>query len=165
MPSIAFMSSGVSSKSNTWKENRIIFTSLPRRQPPPGDWRTFQLDGDKKRGQGSCVCPLLPGEQAWDPLLSSHLSFPHLLLCLPHKHYSASVPYLSKWITSDRKEMYSFVLGHSCLNTCTWTNIRLLHAPQHALSVTALHWSHVGRSLPCKSLSKNLISNLLFIYE
>ena len=76
------------------KKNHI--TSPLRKWPPPGNWRTFQLDGDKKRGQGSHVCPQLPGEQARDPLLSSHLSFPHLLLCPPHKHYSASVPYLSK---------------------------------------------------------------------
>ena len=57
MPSIAFMSSGVSSKSNTWKEGRIILISAPRSWPYPGDWRTFQMDADKKRGQGSCVCP------------------------------------------------------------------------------------------------------------
>ena len=38
-------------------------TSLPRSWPPPGDWRTSQLDGDKKRRQGSHVCLQLPGEQ------------------------------------------------------------------------------------------------------
>ena len=100
MPSIAFMSSGVSSKSNTWKEKRIIFTSLPRRQPPPGDWRTFQLDGDKKRGQGSCVCPLLLGEQAWDPLLSSHLSFS---VCLTNITVHQSLIFLRESLQTEKK--------------------------------------------------------------
>ena len=80
-------------------------TSPSRNQSLPGDWRSFQLNGDKKGGQGSRVCPQLSGEQAWEPLLNSHLCFPHLLLlCPPHKHYSTSVPYLSKWVTSDRKQ-------------------------------------------------------------
>ena len=105
MPSIAFMSSGVSSKSNTWKEKRIIFTSLPRRQPPPGDWRTFQLDGDKKRGQDSHVCPQLPGEQAWDPLLSPHLSFLtfSFSLCLTNITVHQSLIFLRESLQTEKK--------------------------------------------------------------
>ena len=49
----------------------------------PWGLKDFQLDGDKKRGQRSRVCPQLPGKQAWGPLLSSHLSFLHLLFCPP----------------------------------------------------------------------------------
>ena len=62
-PSIAFMSSGVNSKSRTWNKRRITLTFPLRSWPPPGDCRTFQLDGEKKRGQGSRVCLQLPGEQ------------------------------------------------------------------------------------------------------
>jgi len=103
------MFSAGSLKSNTWKEGRIILTSPPRSWPSPGDWRTFQLDGDKRRGQGSRVCPQLPAEPAWDPLLSSHLSFPQLLLLCPHKQRKAchaSIPNISKGIALDRKILF-----------------------------------------------------------
>ena len=66
------MSSGVSSKSNTLKEGRIILIFPPRSQPPPGDWRTFQLDRDNKRGKGSHVCPQLDKEcPSWRIFLRS----------------------------------------------------------------------------------------------
>ena len=164
-PSIVFMSSGVSLKSNTWKKGKIALISPPRSRPPPGDWRIFQLDGDIRRGQGSHVCPQLAGEQGWEALLSSHLSFPHLLLlCPPHKHYSTSVPYLSKWITCDRKQTKIFFFQTHCLWTLltwywTWANMRLIASPQHTLRVTAFSWSRVGRRLPLESLFRNLISN------
>ena len=122
MPSIVFMSSGVSSKSNTWKEGRITLTSSPRSRPLPRNWRSFH-GGDKKREQGSQVYPQLSGDQAWEPLLSSHLSFPHLLLlCPPHKHYSASV-FLSESLETENKLKSCFskhtVFGHSRLRTCS----------------------------------------------
>ena len=122
MPSIVSMSSGVSSKSNTWKEGRITLTAPPRSWPPALDWRSFH-EGEKKREQGSRVCPQLSGEQAWEPLLSSHLSFLHLLLlCPPYKHYSTSV-FLSESLETENKLKSSFpkytVFGHSRLRTCS----------------------------------------------
>ena len=63
------------------RKNHINLSS--KELASPWGLEDFQLDGDKKRGQGSRVCPQLPGEQAWDPLLSSHLSFLHLLLFCP----------------------------------------------------------------------------------
>ena len=162
-PSIVFMSSGVSSKWNTWNEGRITLTYPSRSWPPTGDWRIFQLDGDKRRGQGSRVCPQLPGEQnslCWVLTFPSHtFSFSvHLTL------YSASVPYLSKWITCDRKQTKIFFFQIHCLWTLltrywTWADIRLIASPQHALRVTAFSWSSVGRRLPHDSLFRNLISN------
>ena len=116
-PSIAFISSGLSSKSNTWKKGKNHINS-PKNWHPPGDWRTFLPDGDKKSGQGSLVCPQLPGEQAWEPLLNSHLSFPHpLLLCPSHKRYCASVLYPSKWTTWKNKQIKIFFYQACLLDT------------------------------------------------
>ena len=134
MPSIAFMSSGVSSKSNTWKERRITSTSPPSSRPPPGDWRSFH-GGDKKREQGSWVYPQLTGEQGWDPLLSSHLFFPHLLFpCPPHKHYSASA-FLSESLETENKLNSSFskhtAFGHSRLRICSQKKWWVISEPRH----------------------------------
>ena len=123
MPSIAFMSSGLSSKSNTWKEGTITLTSPPRRQPPPWGWRSFQLDRDTRKGQGSCVCPQLPGEQpgtlCWVLTSPSHtFSFPvHLTNITVHQ----SLIFLSKSLVTENKLKSSFskhiAFGHSWLNT------------------------------------------------
>ena len=86
--------------------------------------------------------------------------FPHLLLlCPPHKHYSASVAYLSKWITWDKKNLKPIFSKHSWLDTWTWADIRLIASPQHTLRVTVFSWSSMGRKLPWESLFRNLISN------
>ena len=63
------------------RKNHINLSS--KELASPWGLEDFQLDGGKKRGQGSHVCHQLPGERAWDPLLSSHLSFLHLLLFCP----------------------------------------------------------------------------------
>ena len=117
-PSIAFMSSGVSSKSNTWKEGRITLTSPPRSWPPPGDWRTFQLDGDKKRGQGRRVCPQLPGEQSgplWRILTCSFHTFSysvHLTNITVHQ----SLIFLSESLVTENKLKFAFS-KHTALDT------------------------------------------------
>ena len=89
MPSIAFMSSGLSSKLNTWKEGTITLTSPGRSRPPPGQWRTFQLDGDKKSQEDVSVLSfqensLAPSDE-FSPLLSTPsptLSTSLTLLCI-----------------------------------------------------------------------------------
>ena len=164
MPSIAFMSSGLSSKLNTWKEGTITLTSPPRRQPPPWGWRSFQLDRDTRRGQGSRVCPQLPGEQpgtlCWVLTSPSHTSFSvHLTNITVHQ----SLIFLSESLVTENKLKIFFFQTH-CLWTLltrywTWADIRLIASPQHALRVTAFSWSSVGRRLPHDSLFRNLISN------
>ena len=162
------MSSGVSSNSNTWKERRITLTYPARSQPSPGDWRTFQLDGDKKRRQGSHVCPQLPDEQAWDLLLSSHLSLPtsspSLLTSQTLQrisHLSFQVNYLRQKRRRNLKSFFSkhTAFRHSWLDTWTWVDIRLIASPQHTLRATAFGRSNMGRRLPWESLFSNLISN------
>ena len=83
---------------------RITLTSPPSSRPPLG---TGGLSScvETQRGDRDAMSVLSfqmnkPGTFCW--VLTS--PFPHLLLlCPPHKHYSASVAYLSKWITSDKK--------------------------------------------------------------
>ena len=77
------MSSGVSSKSNTLKEETIMFTSPSGSQHPLG---TGGLSSWlETRGDREVVSVLSFQENNLGPLLSSHLSFPHLLLlCPPH---------------------------------------------------------------------------------
>ena len=93
---------------------------------------------------------------------------PHLFLhCLPHKHYSASVPYLSESLEKTIKLKSFTKHGHWTLLTryWIWANIRLINSTQHALKVTGFSWSSVRRSFLHENLFNNLISNVLITYQ
>ena len=145
------------------KKNHIDLS--PKELASPWGLEDFPAGWKQEEGTGKTCLSSASRRTTWAPLLSSHLSFPHLLLlCPPHKHYSTSVPYLSEWITCDRKQTKIFFFQIHCLWTLltrywTWADIRLIASPQHALRVTAFSWSSVGRRLPHDSLFRNLISN------
>ena len=93
---------------------------------------------------------------------------PHLFLhCLPHKRYSASVPYLSESLEKTIKLKSFTKHGHWTLLTryWIWANIRLINSTQHALKVTGFSWSSVRRSFLHENLFNNLISNVLITYQ
>ena len=180
-PSIAFMSSGVNSKSRTWNKGRITLTSPLRSWPPPEDCRTFQLDGDKKRGQGSRVCLQLPGEQLGTlcRVLTSPFTTSTFLIQFSDRHThtgcKASIPYLSTWISFDRRKANKKstffankdTVGQPGQNTCTWPNTRLFSS----FSTSSKIWHSIElkqiwkRGSPCENLIKNLIANLFITYE
>ena len=178
-PSIAFMSSGVNSKSRTWNKRRITLTFPLRSWPPPGDCRTFQLDGEKK-GQGSRVFLQLPGEQPGtlyrvltSPFYNLYFSAPVLRQTHTQVARHQSSIFLCEFLlTEDKQTKINFfsnkgTVGQPGQNTCTWTNTRLFSpfstSPKiwHSIELKQV-WK---RGSPCENLIKNLIANLFITYE
>ena len=106
----------------------------------PWGLEDFPAGWKQEEGTGKTCLSSASRRTTWAPLLSSHLSFPHLLLlCPPHKHYSTSVPYLSEWITCDRKQtkicffQLTLCFRHSWLDTepeLTLDWLPLLNTPE-----------------------------------
>ena len=107
-------------------------TSLPRSWPPPGDWRTSQLDGDKKRRQGSHVCLQLPGEQPGtlcrvltSPFYTLYFSAPVLRQTHTQVARHQSPIFLREFLLTEDKQtkINSFAnkgtVGQPGQNTCT----------------------------------------------
>lgn len=119
MPSIVFMSSeSVQSQTPEGRKNNInlflqgVFSPLPR------NWRSFH--GETRRGNREAKSVLsFQVTQAWEPLLSSHLSFPQLLLLSTSQHYSASV-FLSESLETENKLKSCFSKNTQSLDTPDW---------------------------------------------
>ena len=164
------MSSGVSSKSNTWREGRITLTSPCKEPAFPWELEAFQLDGDKNRGQGNHVCPQLPGAQRgtlaeFSPLLSTpspSLSTSLTLLC-----YQFFI-FLSEPLVTGNK------LNSSSSKQTAVDTPDLIPEPELTLDWfplpntpkgDSIQLKQCGWRLPLESLLRNLISNLLLTYE
>ena len=174
------MSSGLSSKSNTWKKGKNHVNS-------PKNWHPLGTGGlscwmEIRRGDREAVSVFSfqvnnLGPSAEFSLLLSTTSTFLLQFSDRHTHTGckASIPYLSKWISFDRRKANKKstffankdTVGQPGQNTCTWPNTRLFSS----FSTSPKIWHSIElkqvwkRGSPCENLIKNLIANLFITYE
>ena len=153
------MSSGVSSKSNTWKERRITLplpqgAGLPLGTEGLSSWTETER-GDREAMSVFSFQMNKPGTLCCVFTSPSHTFFSiHLTNITAHQ----SLIFLSESLVTENKKskiIFSKHTAHrrSCLDTWTWVDIRLIASPQHTLRVTAFGWAMWGGGSPEKVCS------------